>query len=50
MRAPVEAPFSALKRIYGKARARCHSLLVNTADYFAFVTIYNLRRACIITA
>ena len=49
-RAPVEAPFSALKRIYGKARARCHSLLVNTADYFAFVTIYNLRCACIITA
>lgn len=46
-RAPVEAPFSALKRIYGKARARCHSLIVNTADYFAFATVYNMRRACL---
>lgn len=48
-RAPVEATFSALKRIYGKGRARCHSLLVNAADYFAFAAIYNLRRAVIIT-
>lgn len=49
-RAPVEAPFSALKRIYGKARARCHSLLVNTADYFAFATVYNIRRACLMAS
>ena len=35
-RAPVEAVFSALKRLYGKARARCGSLLVNEADYLAF--------------
>ena len=49
-RAPVEACFSALKRVYGKARARCHGLLINTADYFAFAAIYNLRRACIIMA
>jgi transposase, IS5 family len=48
-RAPVEAVFSALKRVYGKGRARCHSLIVNAADYFAFVAIYNLRRAVIIT-
>lgn len=46
-RAPVEAPFSALKRIYGKARARCHSLCVNAADYFAFAAVYNMRRACL---
>lgn len=47
-RAPVEAVFSAMKRIYGKARTRCHSLVVNTADYLAFATIYNLRRATIL--
>jgi IS5 family transposase len=47
-RAPVEAIFSAMKRIYGKARARCHSLLVNTADYLAFISVYNLRRAAIL--
>ena len=49
-RAPVEAIFSAMKRIYGKARARCHSLRANRVDYFAFAVIYNLRRACIITS
>ena len=48
-RAPIEAVFSALKCVYGKARARCHSLIVNAADYFAFATIYNLRHAVIIT-
>jgi transposase, IS5 family len=49
-RAPVEATFSALKRVYGKGRARCHSLLVNAADYFTFAAVYNLRRAVIITS
>ncbi len=43
-RAPVEAVFSAMKRLYGKARARCHSLERNTTDFFAFLTIFNLRR------
>jgi IS5 family transposase len=49
-RAPVEAIFSAMKRLYGKARARCCSLEVNTADYLAFATVFNLRRACILLA
>jgi len=44
-RAPVEAVFSALKRLYGGARTRCHSLAANAADYTAFATVYNLRRA-----
>lgn len=44
-RAPVEAVFSAMKRLYGKARARCHSLTRNAADYFAFLTVFNLTRA-----
>ncbi len=47
-RAPVEAVFSAMKRLYGKARTRCHSLAANTADLIAFATVYNLRRATII--
>jgi hypothetical protein len=37
-RAPVEAVFSAMKRLYGKARARCGSLAANAADYLAFAT------------
>jgi IS5 family transposase len=48
-RAPVEGVFSAMKRLYGKARTRCHSLRVNAADFLAFATVYNLRRASIIT-
>lgn len=44
-RAPVEAVFSAMKRLYGKARARCHSLSRNAADFFAFLTVLNLKRA-----
>lgn len=47
-RAPVEAVFSAMKRLYGRARTRCHSLLANAADLIAFATVYNLRRATII--
>lgn len=47
-RAPVEAPFSAMKRLYGMARARCHSLERNAGDVFAVLTVYNLRRACIL--
>lgn len=44
-RAPVESVFSAMKRLYGKARTRCHGLTANAADFFAFATIFNLRRA-----
>jgi IS5 family transposase len=44
-RAPVESVFGAMKRIYGKARTRCHSLTANTADFLAFATVFNLRRA-----
>ncbi len=39
-----------MKRLYGKARTRCLSLDRNTADSLAFATIYNLRRAAILTA
>lgn len=49
-RAPVEAVFSAMKRLYGKARTRCHSLTANAADLIAFATVYNLRRATLIAA
>lgn len=44
-RAPVEAVFSAMKRVYGKGRTRCHSLAVNAVDFIAFATVFNLRRA-----
>ena len=44
-RAPVEAVFAALKRLYGKRRARCHGLARNTGDLIAALTVYNLRRA-----
>lgn len=47
-RAPVEAVFSTLKRIYGMARARCCSITVNAADYLAFATVFNLRRAVLL--
>lgn len=47
-RAPVEATFSAMKRLYGLGRARCTTLARNAADIFAFAAIYNLRRATIL--
>lgn len=47
-RAPVEAVFSAMKRLYGEARARCLSLARNSADFFACATIYDLRRTTIL--
>jgi IS5 family transposase len=47
-RAPVEAVFSAMKRLYGLARARSPCLSYVAADVFAFATIYNLRRAAIL--
>jgi transposase, IS5 family len=44
-RAPVESVFGAMKRLYGKARTRCHSLTANAADFLAFAAVFNLRRA-----
>jgi transposase, IS5 family len=49
-RAPVEAVFSAMKRLYGLARARSPCLDYVAADVFTFATIYNLRRAAILQA
>lgn len=47
-RAPVEAVFSAGKRLYGLARARCHSLSRNAVRFTAFAIAYNLRRVSIL--
>lgn len=47
-RAPVEAVFSALKRLYGLARARSLTLERNLTRLLAIVTAYNLRRAAIL--
>lgn len=49
-RAPVEAVFSAMKRLYGLARARCTTLARNAADIYAFAAIYNLRRTALLAA
>jgi len=49
-RAPVEATFSAMKRLYGLGRARCTTLARNAADILTFAAIYNLRRATILGA
>jgi len=47
-RAPVEAVFSALKRLYGLRRAKSRSLERNTARLYAIAAVYNLRRACLL--
>ena len=47
-RAPVEAVFSAGKRLYGLARARYASLIRNAARTIAVLTVYNLRRAALL--
>ena len=47
-RAPVEAVFSALKRLYGLRRARSRSQDRNTARLFAAAAVYNMRRACLL--
>ncbi|HSF95061.1 MAG TPA: IS5 family transposase [Thermohalobaculum sp.] len=49
-RAPVEATFSALKRLYGLGRARCRTLARNATRLLAMATAYNLRRAAILSA
>ena len=48
-RAPVEAVFSAMKRIYRLARTRCYSFQVNATDMYAFLTVFNLKRAVRLT-
>ena len=48
-RAPVEAVFSAFKRLYGLRRARYRSLARNTNRLLAIVAVYNLRRAATIS-
>lgn len=49
-RAPVEAAFSAFKRLYGIRRARYASIAANAARVLTVATIYNLRRACLLGA
>jgi transposase, IS5 family len=44
-RAPVEGVFSQMKRFYGWSRTRCHTLARNAADFFAVLTVFNLKRA-----
>lgn len=48
-RAPVEAVFSALKRLYGLGRARYRVFANIQSRFLAIVTVYNLRRAALIT-
>ena len=47
-RAPVEAVFSAAKRLYGLGRARYASLVRNAERTMAVFTVYNLRRAALL--
>lgn len=47
-RAPVEGVFSQLKRFYGWARTRCHTLARNAADLFAILAVFNLKRAILL--
>jgi IS5 family transposase len=49
-RAPVEAVFSAAKRLYGLGRARYTSLSRNAARALAVFTVYNLRRASLLAS
>ena len=49
-RAPVEAIFSAMKRIYGLGWARSPNLARLTADIFIFAAVYNLRRVHLLAA
>lgn len=44
-RAPVEAVFSAFKRLYGQTRARSRALARNASRLITVATVYNLRRA-----
>ena len=47
-RAPVEAVFSVLKRLYGLRRARSRSLERNSARLCAAATVHNMRRASLL--
>jgi IS5 family transposase len=44
-RAPVEGVFSAFKRLFGLARARCDALIHNHGDVIVCASAYNLKRA-----
>jgi IS5 family transposase len=48
-RAPVEGVFSQLKRHFGWTRTRCHTLARNAGDLFAVLTVFNLKRAVVLT-
>ena len=48
-RAPVEAVFGTLKRLHGRARMRFMAFAANLADALRQVTVYNLRRAVILS-
>jgi IS5 family transposase len=50
IRAPVEAVFGTLKRGYGRARSRYVGLARTTADLVRVLTVYNLRRAIVLSA
>ena len=44
-RARVEQVFGTAKRVFGYARARSRSFVINLADAFRLATVFNLRRA-----
>jgi IS5 family transposase len=44
-RAPVEAVFGNVKRLYGRARVRYRNFRHNVADFYRLATVFNLRRA-----
>jgi IS5 family transposase len=49
-RAPVEAVFGNVKRLYGRARVRYRNFRHNIADFYRLATVFNLRRAISLTA
>jgi transposase, IS5 family len=49
-RAPVEAVFGNVKRLYGRARVRYRNFRHNVADFYRLATVFNLRRAISLTA
>lgn len=49
LRAPVESVFGTLKRVYRYTRARYCDFVMNAADVYRRMTVYNLRRAVSLT-
>jgi IS5 family transposase len=49
IRAPVEAVFGTMKRSYRRARSRYCGLVRTTADLLRVITVYNLRRAIVLS-